>query len=107
MTNQEVDQSKDMKLSANPSSGKTKLKEKVKLKPKSAQRKLSAPAQMMTPPTPNPIVNGHDMLSKGIILDGRGNGMCFDPNISSIREEDGKPSFAKAAKVVHAKVQVF
>ena len=84
-----------------------KLLEKVKLKPKSAQRKLSAPAKMMTPPPiTSPAVNGHDLLSSGIVLDGRGGGVGIDATLPLRREEDGKPSFANAAKVVHAKVQV-
>ena len=81
-----------------------KLKEKVKLKPKSEQRKLSAPAKMITP-APPPTVNSIDLLSDGIVLDGRGGGIKFE-NPPSLREEDGKPSFAKAAKVIHARVQV-
>ena len=91
--NQDIDQSTDKKLSITSSSSKTKLIEKCQLKPKSAQRKLSAPAKMITPPPPNPTINGSDLLSSGIIL-------------PSIREDDGKPSFANAAKIVHAKVQV-
>ena len=82
-----------------------KFTEKVKLKPKSEQRKLSAPAKMITP-APPPTVNSIDLLSNGVILDGRGGGIQFD-NPPSLREEDGKPSFAKAAKVIHARVQVF
>ena len=79
----------------------SEIKEKVQLKPKSAQRKLSAPAKMMTPPPSMPMPSGHDLLSNGILLD-----IARDGDIPSLREEDGKPSFAKAAKVIHAKVQV-
>ena len=95
----------DTKSSSSSIGKKKELIEKVQLKPKSAQRKLSAPAKMITPPAPT-TVNCHDLLSNGIVLDGRGGGVAFDQSISSIREDNGKPSFAKAAKVVHAKVQV-
>ena len=86
------------------SSDEEKFTEKVKLKPKSEQRKLSAPAKMITPATP-PTVNSIDLLAEGVVLDGRGGGIKFE-NPPNLRDEDGKPSFTKAAKVIHARVQV-
>ena len=76
-----------------------------KMTPKSVTRKISAPARIAPVPPPLPI---NSIPSTPVIQESGKSGAdnALDASLSAIREESGKPSFSKAAKVIHAKVQV-